>query len=80
MAHRGPRRRSGAAAAAVCCLLVLAAADRAAAQSQGAALEKLRAALQPDGWQQVDPSADACASPGTVTPGVVCSGSAITQL
>ncbi|GBF97025.1 hypothetical protein Rsub_09498 [Raphidocelis subcapitata] len=77
MARRGPRR-SGAAA--VCCLLVLAAAGRAAAQSQGAALEKLRAALQPDGWQNVDPSADACASPGTVTPGVMCSGSAITQL
>ena len=55
-------------------------AGRAAAQSQGAALAKLQAALQPSGWQPVDANADACADPGDVTPGVVCDGSTVTSL
>jgi len=81
MAHgrRGPR------AALLACVLagLLALLGQAAAQSvqsQASALEKIRGQLNPSGWQYVDPNADPCASPGTLTPGVVCSGNAVTEM
>ncbi|KAI8465515.1 MAG: hypothetical protein J3K34DRAFT_436825 [Monoraphidium minutum] len=59
--------------------LALSAAPRAAAQSQGAALEKLREALGPT-WVQIDPNKDACQYPGDVTPGVICEGSSVVEI
>jgi hypothetical protein len=52
----------------------------AAAQSQGAALEKLRATLAPRGWEGIDPNKDVCEYPGYVTPGVICDGSTVVGL
>jgi hypothetical protein len=74
-----PRRR-GRAAPLLLLALVVAAAGRAAAQSQGAALEKIREALQPAGWEGIDPTKDACEYPGYITPGVICEGSTVTDL
>lgn len=78
---RRPARRGAAAASVLCLLLGLAGARLAAAQAQqGAALQKIQQELQPAGWAAVNPSADACADPGTNTPGVLCEGSTITAL
>jgi hypothetical protein len=79
---RARRAAGGAAPAALLLLLCAAAAAprRAGAQSQGAALEKLREALGPTGWEGIDPTKDACEYPGYVTPGVICDGSTITDL
>lgn len=61
-------------------LPALCAPRRAAAQSQGAALERLREALQVKEWEGIDPNKDICQYPGYTTPGVLCDGSTVTGL
>jgi hypothetical protein len=82
MARGAQRAAAGAAAALPLALLLCLASLRAAAgqASQGASLAAIQAALKPQGWLAVDPGADACASPGTNTPGVLCSGSTVTEM
>lgn len=74
LSHHNP------AAVALCCLLLGLCASLAAAQSQGAALQKIQNALAPQGWTTIDPNADPCTNPGVLLPGVVCDGSSVTEL
>jgi hypothetical protein len=81
MARPAPAARSLRLVAAAVLLCLAAAPRPAAAQaSQGASLAAIAAALKPQGWPPVDAAADACAAPGTATPGVVCSGSTVTEM
>jgi hypothetical protein len=71
---RGRRRLT------VAVVVLAALAARVAAQSQGAALEKIREALRPVGWVGIDPNKDVCEYPGYETPGVICDSSTVVAL
>ncbi|KIZ03045.1 hypothetical protein MNEG_4908, partial [Monoraphidium neglectum] len=51
---------AGRATLALLAISLAVAARPAGAQSQGAALERLRSALQPQGWSGIDPNKDIC--------------------
>lgn len=77
MAGRG---RRSLAACTLCTLLLSLCAPRVAAQSQGAAIQKIHIQLQTQGWGTIDPQRDVCQYPSYVLPGVVCEGSVVTEL
>jgi hypothetical protein len=69
--HCPTMARSGGRAA-LCAVLLLAGACAAAADAQAQALEKLRWAVNPQGWKPIDTSKNPCADPMQTPPGIVC--------